>query len=395
MSQSLGSASGLGDPRLQALLESAFERVGAETCLLEALSTQDPAFDPALSRVVEHAGEVTGFAQFTMRDIAIRGVPLPLAIIAPLAVSTAHRRQGIGRSLLEAGRSALVERGRLGALTIGAPELFTKHGYGSAFDMHGVRIPESYLPEEGDTQAWRALAGEDLGALCELHASSYAEISGAEVRRACALDWEGLAEGSFTLIHGPLGAPTAYLRFRRRGELEVTECGARNPAGIEAVLRMMRRLTREHASPSITASLAPSHPVARALYQRGGMIERCNFGGAAFLGVFEWGPIFEALRSWWEPILRSYAPQSLTLLVEGERVVLGEPAGDSSSYLWIPAGWGPSLLTGQRSASDLLFEPTVRENSRLSADGEVLVRALFRPCDAAWNYGPAFELADD
>jgi len=391
----LRTTSDFRDDEVQALLEGSFVRVGAEMRLVEELRRQDPDFDGGLALVAEKAGEPVGFALFTQRYFKIRGTSLPLAILAPLAVSPAHRRHGVARQLLEAGRKSLTERGRLGVVTIGAPELFSGLGYGSAFDMRYVRMPAEYLPEEGDTTAWRALAGEDLGPLCELHEQSYRGISGTEVRRACALDWEGLAEGSFTLVYGAPGEPGAYLRFRRRAELEVTECGARDPAGVDAILRLMRRLTREHATPMIAATLAPPHPVARAMYQRGAMIERCNFGGAAFLGVYAWQPLFEMLRSWWEPILRDHSCACLSLEIEGERVVLGDPDRTPSALLWIPGGWGPSLLTGMRSASDLLFEPTVRENSKLSADQASLVHALFTRCDAAWSYGPAFELADD
>jgi predicted N-acetyltransferase YhbS len=391
----LRTASGAQDTAVRALLEGAYARVDCETRLLEVLEAQDPAFDTGLALVAEHEGQAAGFALFTPRDLCIRGVTLPLAIAAPLAVSPARRGAGLGSFLLEAGRAALVDRGRLGVVTIGAPELFASAGYGSAFDMRFVSMPAEYLPEEGDTSAWRALCAEDLEALCALQLSSYREISGAELRRECALDWEGCAEGSFTLIHGAPGAPDAYLRFRRRDELEVTECGASAPAGVDAVLRLMRRLAREHATPTITAALAEAHPVARALYRRGGMVERCNFGGAAFLGVFDWAATFEALRPWWESLLSCYAPRGIELLVEGEVVVLGDSAPKERARLWIPEGWGPSLLTGQRSAEDLLFEPTVQENSTLTASDERLVRALFTRRDAAWTYGPAFELADN
>lgn len=389
----LRAAHSARDEGVRALLEVAYGRAEKETRLIEVLATEDPAHDPSLALRLEERGELAAFALFSPREVYLRGIALPLAIAAPLAVSAAHRRTGLGLRLLRAGREALLERGRLGALTIGAPEFFTRAGFGSAFDMRTVRIPAEYLPEEGDTSAWRALRGEDLVPLCELASACYAEISGSEVRRPCALDWEGCAQNAFTLVHGEVGAPDAYLRFRRREELEVTECGALDPAALDAVLRLMRRLTREHGAPLLQAALAPPHPVALALYHRGGLVERCNFGGAAFLGVFDWQRLLEALRPWWSPVLERFADLSLELEVDGTRVCLGR--GARVARLWIPEGWGASLLTGQRSAHDLLYEPSVLARSELDDEAQALVRALFTRRDSAWTYGPAFELADD
>jgi putative acetyltransferase len=383
------------EPAVRALLETAFSRSESETRLLETLAAADPAHDPGLAIVAERGGVAAGFALFSPREFLIRGVELPLAILAPLAVAPAHQRAGVGSHLVRTGLAALADRGRLGFVTIGAPELFGALGHGAALDMRIVRAPASYLPEEDTESPWRALCGEDLSALCELQRANYQDISGTELRRPCAMDWEGIAADSFTLVLGAPGKPEAYLRFRRRDGLEITECAARDSAAVEAVLRLMRRLAREHTTPTITAQLSPPHPVALAMFHRGGMLERCNFGGAAFLAVHDWQMTFEALRPWWEPVLRARAPHALELELGGARVLLGDSRGASTPRLWVPQGWGASLLTGQRTAADLLFETTVRENSQLDAEAEGLVRALFTRCEAAWTYGPAHELADD
>lgn len=395
----LRTSEGPEEPAVRALLETAFGRTESETRLFEALAGGDPAFDPGLAVVAERGGDPAGFALFSPREFLVRGVSLPLSILAPLAVAPAHQRAGVGSLLVRAGLSALADRGRLGLVTIGAPELFTALGHGSALDMRLVRIPASYLPEEGSAAEWRALRAEDLAALCALQRASYAGISGTELRRPCALDWEGLSADSFTLVLGEPGSPSAYLRFRRSDGLEITDCAAQDPAALEEVLRLMRRLAREHTADLVTAQLSPPHPVALSMFHRGAMIERCNFGGAAFLVFGDWPAAFEALRAWWEPILAAHTPHALELELDGVRVHLGDSSdGDSSRgaapRLWIPRGWGASLVTGQRTAADLLFESTVQQNSDLGPDGEKLVRALFTRCEAAWTYGPAFELAD-
>ncbi len=388
------AAEGPRDPHVRALLESAFNRTESETRLYEALAAGDPAHDPGLAIVAERSGEAAGFALLSPREIFVRGVPLPLAILAPLAVSPAHQRAGVASHLVRAGLAALRDRGRLGFVTIGAPELFGALGHGAALDMRMVRIPASYLPEERAESAWRALCGEDLVELCSLQLSNYREISGTEQRRPCAMDWEGSAADSFTLVLGEPGAPSAYLRFRRGDGLEITECAARDSAAVDEVLRLMKRLAREHTAPTVIAQLSPPHPVALALFHRGAMVERCNFGGAALLAFSDWSATLEALRPWWEPILRSHAPHALELELEGVRVLLGAPSEVTPPRLWVPRGWAASLLTGQRTAAELLFEETVRASSQLDEASEALVRALFTRSEAAWTYGPAFELAD-
>jgi predicted N-acetyltransferase YhbS len=389
----LRTADGFRDEDVRALLETSFGRVDAEARLLEELGRNDPASDSGLALVAESEGAAVGFALFSPREFLIRGQRLPLAIAAPLAVMPAERRSGVARFLLMTGRAALTDRGILGAVTLGAPELFSQFGYGSAFDMHLVRVPTEYLPTDGNTDSWRALNSADLDRLCQLQEESYGCISGTELRRPCALDWEGCAEGSFTLVHGAAGEPNAYLRFRRRNELEITECGAQDPAGVGAILALMSRLAREHASTRVIVNLAPPHPVALALYHRGAMIERCNFGGAALLAIFDWSALFEALRGWWAPVLECHGARGIDLLIEGQSHILGETDG-KTPQLWIPAGWGPSLICGQRSAHDLLFEPAVVKQSRLEGCGTELVQALFTRCDSLWTWGPAFELVD-
>jgi len=405
------SASPLGDESISALLESSFGRTDAESRLARELAANHPAYDEELSLIAEVSdlsptsrveAELAGWALFLQRRVWLRGVEVALGASAPIAVSPLHQGRGVGQALLRAGHEALLVRGARGALALGDPQFFSRAGYRTAFDMHVVRTPVEYLPLEGDTSAWRALHGDDLERLCELHAASYATISGSERRDATALDWESLAQGSHTLVHDVGEGARAYVRFGTRNGPEILEAGVESPEGIEAVLCLLQRLGREHGVSVVQSHLAPTHPVGRALFHRGGMHEHCNFGGAAQMIVLDWQGLWEDLTPWWAPILRGTAARTLELGFDGHDLRLDaksrkprvtRPKGKGPAFV-PPVGWGPGLVSGQRDGAEALLDPAVRASSRLDRDGRAAVTAIFRPTTAEWRYSPIYELAE-
>jgi ribosomal protein S18 acetylase RimI-like enzyme len=65
-----------------------------------------------LMLVADEAGEVVGFAHGMLGDGPPPLVPRRAANVTDLAVRSTHRRQGIGRALMEALADRLAERGR-------------------------------------------------------------------------------------------------------------------------------------------------------------------------------------------------------------------------------------------------------------------------------------------
>lgn len=408
-------ASPLDDPRVVALIDAAFQRTERESRLVQELARSYPAFDRGLCLLAEENGEALGWALFLPREMRLGGAWVKTAIIGPLAVAPAARRRGVGRFLVQAGLAALRDRGMRAAAVIGASEFYGALGFESAFNAYTLRIPVSALSEEGDTQGWRGLDAQHLASMKAIQERNYADVSGSERRFAAPIDWESCVEAAHTLVFVEHGQVEAYLRFRVRSEVEIAECGASTMLGVGAVLRMLRRLSREHRKSLVEAHLPPPHPVARELFQRGAISEANNLAGAGLLRVVDWPGLFQDTRASLEAALSRSSRSRLSLEIDGRthRLSLGpsgleidthtpqpsEPTGRARTgdppHIRIPRGWSSGLLTGQRDARDLLFHGVEGSRAPLDREGEELLLRFFPGGTPMWTYSPIFEIADE
>ncbi len=389
------------EPRLLELVDAAFERTGHESRLLEALAAGSPDFDPGLCLVAgEDEEHPAGFALFLPRAFRLRGTWVPMAVAAPIGSLPAARGRGLGRFLLEVGFTALVDRGLRGAVVLGPREYFERHGFAPAFNLYCVRVRREDL-EPGDTDGWRGLGAEDLTGVQALYERTYGALDGSERRSASAIDFECATPQAHTLVLGPPGRPRAYLRFRIREAIELRECAAEGPAEVAAVLAFLRRLADEHGRAQLQAHLAPGHPVARALFLRGCLLEASDFGGAAMLAVLDWPGLLADLGPGLARALGDGESLSLELggnswRLEGRagalEVTRGRVAG---AHLAPPPGLAPALFTGQRSASDLAWDDSTRKASDMTDEAWERARRLFPGGSPSWTYAPIFEVADD
>lgn len=386
------------EPGLSALLDTAFERPERESRFVELLAKHHPNFDPGLSLLAEVDGQAAGYALFLPRELTIRGVQVSLAIAAPLGVLQQFRGREIGRLLTTTGLSALKDRGMRGAITIGAADYYGALGFASAFDLHAVQARPEHLPPADPDAAWRAITGEDLEALCRLQKESYEHASGTETRLCSPIDWEGQAPGSYSLALGAPGDPRAYLRFRVRRELEIMECCANDSESVHAILAFVHQLMSEHARPLALLHVPPETRTSTTLLHLGGLLEHSTFDGGCMLAITDLSGLLADLAPWWAPILGT---DSFSIGASGQSYHLDKgPAGPrvtshrAKHHLEVPSPALPGLLTGQRSARELLFDPVVRHQSELSAEGEALACRLFPRAPAMWTYSPAFELVD-
>ena len=398
MSATIRTAHPCEEPELAELVELAFDRADRESCFLELLAIHHPNFDPGLSLVSDVDGERAGYALFLPREIIIRGVRVPLSVVAPLGVHPERRGQGVGKLLVETGLAALADRGIRGAIAIGAPDYYGELGFASAFDLHVVDARPEHLPEPDARTPWRAITGEDLEALCRLQAESYEQASGTEHRLPSPIEWDGQAPGSHALAIGAKGDPSAYLRFRVREELEVMECCANDSDSVEAILALIHQLIREHGRARALVHVPPETRTSTTLLHRGAILEHSTFGGGSMLAITDLPGLMRDLASWWAPAL---GDASLSIGVGGKPCRLeskgGRPQvseGRATHHLEVPSPALPGLITGQRSARELLFDPVVRHQSGLSEEGRELVCRLFPRNSSMWTYSPAFELAD-
>jgi len=383
---------------LSELLETAFERPERESHFVQLLAAHHPNFDPGLSLVADSDGEMSGYALFLPRELLIRGVRVPFAVAAPLGVLPQFRGRGIGRLLISTGLAALRDRGLRGAVAIGAPDYYGDLGFASAFDLHVVDARAENLPAPDESAAWRAITSEDLEALGRLQEESYEYASGTERRLPCPIEWDGQAPGSHALAIGAPGDPHAYLRFRIREELEVMECCANDADSVQAILAFIHRLIQEHGRARALVHVPPETRTSTTLLHRGAILEHTTFGGGSMLAVTDLSGLMEDLAPWWAPVLGG---SSFSIGVAGRPHRLdatgGGPSvteGRAEHHLEVPSPALPGLLTGQRSARELLFDPVVRHQSGLSAEGQALACRLFPRNSSMWTYSPAFELVD-
>ena len=386
------------EPSLSGLLETAFERPDRESRFVELLAEHHPNFDPGLSLLAEVDGQAAGYTLFLPREITVRGVKVSLAVATPLGVLPQFREQGIGRMLTMTGLSALADRGMRGAITIGGPDFYGALGFASAFDLHAVQARPEHLPPADPDAHWRAITGEDLEALKRLQIESYEHASGTETRLCAPIDWDGQAPGSYSLALGAPGDPRAYLRFRVRRELEIMECCANDSDSVRAILALIHRLMDEHSRPLALLHIPPETRTSTTLLHRGALLEHSTFDGGCMLAVTDLKGLLTDLAPWWGPILST---ESFSIGASGQSYHLDNgPAGPrvtshrAKHHLEIPSPALPGLLTGQRSARELLFDPVVRHQSELSSEGEALACRLFPRAPAMWTYSPAFELVD-
>ncbi|MDO9108301.1 MAG: N-acetyltransferase [Coriobacteriia bacterium] len=125
----------------------------SEAELVVALMSSS-VFIPELSMVAESEGLIVGHVLFTR---AYAG-GVPAALLAPLAVTPAYQRCGIGGELVCAGLGTALAGGFQLSLVLGHPEYYGRFGYEPA-EPYGILPPYPVTPAE----AWMVLE-MDMGA---------------------------------------------------------------------------------------------------------------------------------------------------------------------------------------------------------------------------------------
>ena len=125
--------------RVYELIKTAFAAAehsnGNEQDLVSALR-KGAAFVPQLSLVAEIDGQIVGHILYTE---AMVGRDTVLAL-APLSVSPAYQRQGIGTALMAAGHKIAKELGYPYALVLGSTTYYPRCGYRPAAQF-GIQAP--------------------------------------------------------------------------------------------------------------------------------------------------------------------------------------------------------------------------------------------------------------
>jgi len=109
-----------------------------EAALVAALVAGD-AYVSALSIVAERAGTLVGHVLFTSAESGSQP-PLPVAVLAPLAVLPGVQRTGVGSALVADGLRRAREAGFALAVVLGHPEYYPRFGFRPA-SAYGIEAP--------------------------------------------------------------------------------------------------------------------------------------------------------------------------------------------------------------------------------------------------------------
>ncbi len=135
---------------IRKLHQNAFDQSESETVSQLAIDLlEDKTALPILSLVAEQDNEIIGNVIFS--SVSIEGTEgVPAYILAPLAVTKASQRSGIGTQLINKGLETLKERGAEIVIVYGDPNYYMRTGFKAE---HNLKPPyKLQYPEE----AWMA-----------------------------------------------------------------------------------------------------------------------------------------------------------------------------------------------------------------------------------------------
>lgn len=140
-------------PGVMAVLNDAFG--GDEEARLVTALLGDPSASPALSLVAQSGKTILGHILFTRASLQDSPRTIQASILAPLAVATHARGQGIGGNLIHEGLKRLAGRDIELVFVLGYPGYYTRHGFTPAIPM-GFTPP--YPIPDKDADAWMVQA---------------------------------------------------------------------------------------------------------------------------------------------------------------------------------------------------------------------------------------------
>jgi putative acetyltransferase len=127
VSIAIRAATGGDVAAIDALLRSAFPNAD-EAMLVQRLCIDG---DMVLTLIAddEETGTLAGVVVFSQMNVDIAGKPIAAAALAPVAVVSEYRRQGVAEALIQAGLKHLADAGATLAFVLGDPDYYGRFGF--------------------------------------------------------------------------------------------------------------------------------------------------------------------------------------------------------------------------------------------------------------------------
>jgi putative acetyltransferase len=121
----------------------------AEADLVEAIRAS-PEYIPELALVAEIDGEVVGHVMISGATLRSNIGDQSVVMLAPLAVTPAHQRRGIGGELVRAACSRAEQQGAAQVFLEGGPAYYSRLGFEPAYEYDiELPLPDWAPPEAG------------------------------------------------------------------------------------------------------------------------------------------------------------------------------------------------------------------------------------------------------
>lgn len=131
---------------------------------LVAALLADPSAEPVVSLLAFHEGEPVGHILFTRACFDGQNDQPMMHVLAPLAVTPAYQKQGIGGMLIKAGMEMLKEKGSQIAFVLGHRDYYPKYGFIPGAGAMGYPAPYPIPEEHADCWMLQPVAPDGLDA---------------------------------------------------------------------------------------------------------------------------------------------------------------------------------------------------------------------------------------
>lgn len=191
---------------------------GQDESVLVALLRQEATFDPQLSIVAEADGDIIGHVIVTPYTFYLNNEEVRAGILAPLGVSPAWQKKGVGSKLMKAVHQTAVDLGLAFILLLGHDTYYPRFGYQT--NMFGETNVEVSLPKETGENCWkltvRKPVNSDISPLEKLWFKTHEDVPLCLKPENNLLSWISTSKEVSSLVFVSKEDVVGYIRIHKR-----------------------------------------------------------------------------------------------------------------------------------------------------------------------------------